>query len=93
MSEAEQAIVTEELTAAVSRVDSVSRRDNEAAGEALVGEGLKWLQPSATELDEWYAIADQANQKLKQNDYVSPEMFDELMSLLEEYRSGQTAAQ
>ncbi|HCG69352.1 MAG TPA: C4-dicarboxylate ABC transporter [Gammaproteobacteria bacterium] len=93
MSEAEQAIVTEELTAAVSRVDSVSRRDNEAAGEALVGEGLQWLQPSATELDEWYAIADQANQKLKQNDYVSPEMFDELMSLLEEYRSGQTAAQ
>ena len=45
MTEAEQAIVTEELTAAVARVDAASRKDNDAAGKALVGEGLKWLQP------------------------------------------------
>ena len=93
MSESEQAIVTQELTEAVKRVDAASRQDNEAASEALVNEGLQWLQPSQTELQEWYAIAERANQKLKVNNYVSPEMFDELMMLLQEYRSGQTAAQ
>jgi TRAP-type C4-dicarboxylate transport system substrate-binding protein len=93
MSEAEQAIVTEELTAAVARVDAASRKDNDAAGEALVSEGLQWLQPSDTELAEWYAIADGANQKLKANDYVSSAMFDELMSLLQEYRSAQITTQ
>ena len=93
MTEAEQAIVTEELTAAVARVDAASRKDNDAAGKALVGEGLKWLQPSDAERNEWYAIADVANQKLKANDYVSTAMFDELMSLLQEYRSSQTTTQ
>ena len=48
MGEAEQAMVTEELTAAVARVDAASRKDNDAAGEALVSEGLQWLQPSET---------------------------------------------
>ena len=93
MNEAEQAIVTEELTAAVARVDAASRKDNDAAGKALVGEGLKWLQPSDAELNEWYTIADVANQKLKANDYVSAAMYDELMSLLQEYRSSQTNTQ
>jgi hypothetical protein len=37
-------------------------------------------------------MADEANLKLKANGYVSAEMFDELMTLLQEYRSG-TAAQ
>jgi hypothetical protein len=74
-------------------VDAASRKDNDAAGEALVSEGLQWLQPSDTELAEWYAIADGANQKLKANDYVSSAMFDELMSLLQEYRSAQITTQ
>lgn len=93
MSESEQAIVTEELSAAVARVDSASRKDNESAGRALVGEGLEWLTPSEPELAEWYAIADDANAKLKANNYVSPAMFDELMALLQEYRASQTPAQ
>ena len=93
MTEAEQAIVTEELTAAVARVDAASRKDNDAAGKALVGEGLEWLQPSDAELNEWYTIADVANQKLKANGYVSTAMFDELISLLQEYRSSQTTTQ
>ena len=89
---AEQAIVTEELEAAVARVDAMSRKDNTAADEALQTTGLQWLQPSGEELSEWYAMADEANLKLKANEYVSAEMFDELMTLLQEYRSG-TAAQ
>ena len=39
------------------------------------------------------AKEDDANQKLKANDYVSSAMFDELMSLLQEYRSAQTTTQ
>ena len=93
MSDSEQAIVTEELTAAVARVDAASRKDNEAARQALINEGLQWLQPSQPELQQWYDIAENANQRLKANNYVSPAMFDELMSLLQEYRSSQAQAQ
>ena len=91
MDESEQAIVTEELSAAVARVDAASRKDNEAANQALVDQGLQWLQPSNAERAEWYSIADGANQRLKANEYVSEAMFDELMALLQEYRSAQNA--
>jgi TRAP-type C4-dicarboxylate transport system substrate-binding protein len=89
MSETEQSIVTEELSAAVARVDAVSRKDNDAANQALIDQGLQWLQPSDAERAEWYGIADGANQRLKANEYVSAAMFDELMALLQEYRSAQ----
>jgi TRAP-type C4-dicarboxylate transport system substrate-binding protein len=89
MNETEQSIVTEELSAAVARVDAASRKDNDAANQALVDQGLQWLQPSDAERAEWYGIADGANQRLKANEYVSAAMFDELMALLQEYRSAQ----
>jgi TRAP-type C4-dicarboxylate transport system substrate-binding protein len=89
MSETEQSIVTEELSAAVARVDAASRKDNDAANQALIDQGLQWLQPSDAERAEWYGIADGANQRLKANEYVSAAMFDELMALLQEYRSAQ----
>jgi TRAP-type C4-dicarboxylate transport system substrate-binding protein len=89
MNESEQAIVTEELSAAVARVDAASRKDNDAANQALVDQGLQWLQPSDAERAEWYGIADGANQRLKANEYVSAAMFDELIALLQEDRSAQ----
>jgi TRAP-type C4-dicarboxylate transport system substrate-binding protein len=89
MNETEQSIVTEELSAAVARVDAASRKDNDAANQALIDQGLQWLQPSDAERAEWYDIADGANQRLKANEYVSAAMFDELMALLQEYRSAQ----
>jgi TRAP-type C4-dicarboxylate transport system substrate-binding protein len=89
MNETEQSIVTEELSAAVARVDAASRKDNDAANQALVDQGLQWLQPSDAERAEWYGIADGANQRLKANEYVSAAMFDELIALLQEYRSAQ----
>ncbi|MAD92273.1 MAG: C4-dicarboxylate ABC transporter [Gammaproteobacteria bacterium] len=89
MNETEQSIVTEELSAAVARVDAASRKDNDAANQALIDQGLQWLQPSDAERAEWYGIADGANQRLKANEYVSAAMFDELMALLQEYRSAQ----
>ena len=89
MNETEQSIVTEELSAAVARVDAASRKDNDAANQALVDQGLQWLQPSDAERAEWYGIADGANQRLKANEYVSAAMFDVLMALLQEYRSAQ----
>ena len=88
MDEAERAIVTEELEAAVGRVDAMSRKDDVAADKALQSTSLQWLQPSDEERRQWYAMADEANLKLKANAYVSAEMFDELMTLLGEYRSG-----
>ena len=88
---AEQVIVTEELEAAVARVDAMSRKDNTAADEALQSTGLQWLKPSGEELAQWYSMADEANLKLKANSYVSAEMFDELMALLQAYRSGSAA--
>ena len=89
MNETEQSIVTEELSAAVARVDAASKKDNDAANQALVDQGLQWLQPSDAERAEWYGIADGANQRLKANEYVSAAMFDELIALLQEYRSAQ----
>ncbi len=93
LDEAQQVIVTEELKAAVARVDAMSRKDNVAADEALKSTGLQWLTPSSDELEQWYTMADEANLKLKANAYVSEAMFDELMALLQEYRDAKAAQQ
>ena len=57
LSESEQQIVTEELTAGVKAVDQVSRQDNDKAAAALTKQGIVWLDPKPEEADEWFTLA------------------------------------
>ena len=86
LSESEQQIVTEELTAGKA-VDRVSRQDNDKAAAALTKQGIVWLDPKPEEAAEWFALAAQANAQLIDEGYVSRAMYDEMMQHLSDYRA------
>ncbi|MEE6246772.1 MAG: TRAP transporter substrate-binding protein DctP [Pseudomonadota bacterium] len=87
LSESEQQIVTEELTAGVKAVDQVSRQNNDKAAAALTKQGIVWLDPKPEEADEWFTLAAQANAKLIDEGYVSRAMYDEMMQHLSDFRA------
>jgi phosphoribosyl-ATP pyrophosphohydrolase len=71
----------------VRQVDADSRRDNESAVAALTKQGIEWLAPSAEESSEWFTMANNANEQLIREDYVSEPLYNEMIGHLEQYRS------
>lgn len=87
LSDEEQAIVREELEAAVAEVDAVARRDHVSAKSALEGQGVVWQTPDASAMAEWDRLAIDARARLIANDYVTPEIFAEVEALLTTLRN------
>ena len=83
-----QAIVREELGEAVRIVDESSRKDHLSARNALTAQGIEWLTPSATELDEWRRLATQSREDTVGDGYISRALYDETIALLEKFRAG-----
>ena len=89
LSAQEQAIVREELSAAVKHVDESSRADHLSAKAAMSGQGLEWLTPSSAELTEWQSLADAASQATVDDGLVSADLYEQVKQLLATYRSGE----
>ncbi|MEM7097577.1 MAG: TRAP transporter substrate-binding protein DctP [Pseudomonadota bacterium] len=85
---AQQAIVREELGAAVETVNASSRADHISAKEAITRQGIEWLTPSETELAEWQKLADQASQDTVDDGYISADLYEQVQTLLNTFRSG-----
>ena len=87
LSEAEQAIVREELTAAVKAVDQSARSDHLSAKAAIAGQGIEWLQPNEAEMQEWHALAESARQTTVDNGFLSADLYEQVLTLLEQFRN------
>ncbi len=81
-----QVIVAEEFQQAVRAADATARRDHNSAKDALGKQGIQWQTPSETELTEWVRLADEARRKLIESNYVSAELYQETVNLLNQYR-------
>ena len=84
---AQQAIVREELEAAVKSADATARADDEAAKSALNGQGIQWAQLSETEMAEWQSLADAASQRMVDTGFISAEVYADTLALLKEFRA------
>ena len=87
LTDAQQAIVTDELTQAVAAADASARRDHESAKAAIAGQGIQWVRPSAAEITEWIKLASTSSANLVANGYVSAELYEAVQTLLKAYRS------
>lgn len=87
LTEAQQAIVSEELREAVHSADVAARRDHLSAKNALTKQGIVWHQPNAVELQEWLDLASEARQRLIADGYVSAELYQQTLDLLAEFRA------
>lgn len=86
LSEEDQAIVREEMEAGTARLDAQTLRDNDAAREALRGEGIEFFSPDGEERAYWNSVGEQAAQTLMQRNSFSKENYELMMSTLREVR-------
>jgi TRAP-type C4-dicarboxylate transport system substrate-binding protein len=93
ISSADQQTVREVMENIYARIDRANRIDNEAAIQAMVDTGIKFVDMTDDEVAKWRGIAGGAVDEMHQEGFFSAELYGRLQSLLEQYRNGQVAAQ
>lgn len=91
LSEADRKVVREVLEGTLDRLDKASRKDNRAAFESVVNQGVKPVTPPKDALENFHDYADKATQQLVEKGEFSREMLERMNRLLREYRSGDDA--
>lgn len=86
VSEADQQILREVLTAAFAEMDRHERAGNLQAFEAVKAQGLAPVQPTEEQLADWRARSQRAIDRLVENGEISPAMLERLNSLLADVR-------
>ncbi len=86
LSTSDQAVVREEMGAAFARMDKLNRDDNQAALEALVAQGIEFVEPDPGEFERWQSISDSAIETMIANGLISAEIVARLRGYLQSYR-------
>ena len=79
-------ILNEVMSKAAAELDEQARKDNRGAKKALVAQGLKLLEPSASQAKRWRTNIDDAVAKLTQEGVFTKAMLERLEGNLAEYR-------
>jgi len=87
LSAEDQAVVSEVMTETYDALEQINRRDNIAAREALLGNGLKEVEASADDIPYWYSVAEKTNAEMWERNAVDKGMLAEMMATLEEFRA------
>ena len=82
----QQVVVEQELRAAVRSADQAARRDHLSAKQALAKQGINWASPNEAQMLEWQSLAAEATDRLVETGYVSTEMYNKTVALLEAFR-------
>ena len=90
LTEGDRAIVREVMEAIYRNFDARSIRDNAEALEALVGHGLELVEPEHEQVPQWKTRVSESNRAMAEQGLVSKALLDEMMALLEEFRSSRT---
>jgi TRAP-type C4-dicarboxylate transport system substrate-binding protein len=83
----DQSVVHEVMGRIYADFDRQSRRDNEAASQALVEQGLTFVDPLHNEADRLRSIAHSTILGLGQEGVYTPALFDRLQVYLKEFRT------
>jgi TRAP-type C4-dicarboxylate transport system substrate-binding protein len=84
---ADQMVFTEVMTATYQRLGAINRRDNVAAEEALLANGLKMAEADKASIPYWRGIAKEVNDKIWNESAVNPALYERLQALLAEHRA------
>jgi TRAP-type C4-dicarboxylate transport system substrate-binding protein len=90
--EADQAIVREVMEKTYRSFDKQNLIDNRDAFEALLNAGIESVPIDMDEYEKVQARLLKSNRQLGEQGLFTPELYDEMMSYVEEYRSEQQAS-
>lgn len=91
LSDGDQEIVAQVLAEVSVAMDRKTRADEKEAREALVKQGVTFVDPTAETRSEWNEIAAEATRTLLAERDYDPALFAEIEQLLSQYRSSQKA--
>lgn len=75
----DQKVVREVMGRVFEQIDAQNRKDNLAAREALVNQGISFNKLSADVLKQWHDIGDKAMQELKRDNGFDPGIYSSLL--------------
>jgi TRAP-type C4-dicarboxylate transport system substrate-binding protein len=89
---ADRDAVREVLSNAIARLDHSAREDTRSAREALVRQGVTFIEPTDELRSRWYSVAADATKKLLHEESYDPGLVAEIQRLVEQQRSGHAAS-
>lgn len=87
LSAGDQEVVRDVMSRVYAGFDEQNVIDNRAARDALVEAGIEPVEYDAAEYERIRAVLQESNRKLGEQGEFTLELYDEMMSYLEEYRS------
>jgi TRAP-type C4-dicarboxylate transport system substrate-binding protein len=93
LSEADQAIVRERLSAVYQQFDEQQREDNRQAEDALAANGLQFVDPDSELVPLLREAANAANLQMGRDGVFSAELLEQMLAHLKEFRSGAESKQ
>jgi len=83
----DQEIVTRVMTHAFNEIDLKNRQDDGKAIAALKNQGIEFVTPDETVIEQWRQTAGKASQKMVESGTLPKEAADQLNGLLREFRA------
>jgi TRAP-type C4-dicarboxylate transport system substrate-binding protein len=84
----DQVIVSEVMTELYARFDQKNIVDDAGAKQALLNSGIQRIVPEKSAVTELQRVMEETNRRLAENGEYSLELFDEMLSYVDEYRNG-----
>jgi TRAP-type C4-dicarboxylate transport system substrate-binding protein len=89
--QADRQVVRDVLETTVGELDAASRKDNRAAFDSVVKQGVQPVEPPPEALENFHDFAKRATAQLVEEGEFSQDILDRMNGLLEEFRSGNGA--
>jgi len=84
LKEEDAQIVRSVMTEAFNRIDEQNRKDNVAAKQALMNQGIKFVRLTPDSAKEWRDVGDTAMKQLEKQNSYSDKAYNDLMNYLDE---------
>jgi TRAP-type C4-dicarboxylate transport system substrate-binding protein len=87
ISPADQQIVTVCLSRVFKEIGKINREENIKALETFRNQGVLFVKPNKTELQEWARLAESVPRRMVESDSLSQDILDKFEKYLKDYRS------
>jgi len=87
LAESDQRVVRSVITEVMARIDSASRNDNAEARAIMARMGIETVPADRADIENWRQIVEAQYPELRRRRDIDVGLFDEMLALLDEYRS------
>lgn len=79
LSEADQAVVRDVMTKTYVKIDQQNKKDNEAARQAMINQGVKFISLSDNEKPQWIELGDNVIKDMIKKYQYDPDLYNAVM--------------